>query len=82
MASVNGFEFALQVCAGGSNSALVDLGTIDCPADFDGDGMVGGADLTLLLAEWGTAGPMTDLDEDGVVGGADRTILLAFWGSC
>jgi alpha-tubulin suppressor-like RCC1 family protein len=82
VSAANGFKIALQVCAGGSNSALVDLAGIECLADFDGDGVVGGADLTLLLAQWGTAGPATDLDGNGLVGGADLTILLALWGKC
>lgn len=50
------------------------------PADLDGDGTVGAADLSLLLAAWGTAGP-GDLDGDGDVGAADLSILLAAWGT-
>ncbi len=46
--------------------------------DLDGDGAVGGGDLTILLAAWGTDG-LPDLDGDGVVGGGDLTILLAAW---
>ncbi len=49
------------------------------PGDLDGDGVVGGADLGILLQNWGTAGP-ADLDADGVVGGADLGILLQNWG--
>jgi len=48
--------------------------------DLDGDGIVGGSDLTILLAAWGSAGGPADLDEDGSVGGSDLTILLANWG--
>lgn len=51
-----------------------------CPADLDGDGVVGGADLGLLLGSWGT--PNNDLDGDGVVGGADLGLLLGSWGAC
>jgi hypothetical protein len=50
------------------------------PADLDGDGAVGPADLALLLGAWGTPGP-GDLSGDGVVGPADLASLLAAWGS-
>ena len=58
--------------------------TNPCPADVNGDGVVGGADLTALLASWGDAGGGTsaDLDGDGTVGGADLAIMLAAWGTC
>ena len=55
----------------------------DCggnPADLDGDGVVGGADLAIVLAAWGSKGGAADLDGDGVVGGADLAIVLAAWG--
>ncbi|HMN97495.1 MAG TPA: hypothetical protein PKC90_13560 [Phycisphaerales bacterium] len=46
--------------------------------DLNGDGIVDGADLGLLLDEWGTDGP-GDLNGDGVVDGADLGILMAAW---
>ena len=49
------------------------------PADLNGDGIVNGADLGILLANWGTAGP-GDLNGDGSVTGADLGILLGSWG--
>jgi hypothetical protein len=52
-----------------------------CPADLDGDGTVGGADLGILLGSWSTAGP-TDLDGNGTTDGADLGLLLAAWGNC
>ena len=51
-----------------------------CPADFDGDQAVGGADLGLLLGDWG--GTDRDLNLDGVVNGADLGLLLGAWGPC
>lgn len=49
--------------------------------DFDVDGAVGGADLSVLLSLWGfTATPIGDLDGDGLVAGADLSILLGNWG--
>lgn len=48
------------------------------PADIDGDGIVGPADLALLLGSWGQPGA-ADLDGDGAVGPADLAILLGAW---
>ena len=53
-----------------------------CPADFGGDGVVDGGDLSLLLANWGTSEGPADLDGSGTVDGLDLSILLAFWGTC
>lgn len=52
----------------------------DCPADLDGDGVVGGLDLSTLLAAWGQ-GSNGDVDGDGDTDGGDLTALLAAWGS-
>lgn len=46
------------------------------PGDLNGDGIVDGGDLGLLLAGWGTSGP-GDLDGDGTVNGSDLGLLLA-----
>ncbi|MCP4069288.1 MAG: hypothetical protein GY741_13495, partial [Phycisphaeraceae bacterium] len=53
-----------------------------CSADVNGDAVVDGGDLSLLLAKWGTAAEEYDLDEDGVVGGGDLSLVLATWGVC
>jgi len=57
--------------------------TYDCTAapqgDINGDGIVNGADLGILLQNWLQPGP-TDLNGDGVTSGADLGILLANWG--
>ncbi|MBL9141040.1 MAG: hypothetical protein JNK53_04175 [Phycisphaerae bacterium] len=55
-----------------------------CPADLNGDGVVAGADLGVLLSNWGPATPSTpgNLDGNGTVDGADLGALLASWGSC
>lgn len=52
--------------------------------DLDGDNMVGGADLGLLLAAWGSCGGApggcaADLNGDGAVDGGDLGILLSHW---
>jgi hypothetical protein len=52
-----------------------------CPADLNGDGVVGGGDLGLLFIQWG--GPGTgDLNGDGVVNGSDLGLLFVQWGPC
>ena len=61
----------------------VDFGG-DCPADLDGNGVVEGSDLTILLASWGLTGDSlpTDLNGDGEIGGSDLAIVIGNWGSC
>lgn len=59
----------------------LDLTPAPCPADLDGDGQVGAADLAILLGSWGGGGA-ADLDGDMVVGAADLAILLGSWGPC
>ncbi len=58
-----------------------------CPADFDGDGLVGGSDLGAWLAYAGQQcgegeDCPWDLDVDGDVDGADLGLLLGAWGVC
>lgn len=48
-------------------------------ADLNGDGLVNGADLGILLAAWGTNNTAADLNGDGFVGGADLGLLLSEW---
>jgi hypothetical protein len=48
--------------------------------DLNGDGLVNGADLTLLLAAWGAcSGCPADLNDDGQVDANDLANLLAAW---
>jgi hypothetical protein len=71
------------VTATGIGDATLSLeGTIgSCgAADLDCDGIVGAADLSLLLSAWGMNGA-GDLDDDGFVGAADLSLLLAAWGT-
>ena len=54
-----------------------------CAADFSGNDIVDGADLSWLLNFWGPcSGCAPDLNSDGRVDGADIAILLQKWGSC
>ncbi len=55
---------------------------LNCLADFNNDGIVNGADLATLLANWLAPGGLPDLNGDGVVNGADLAQLLANWGPC
>ena len=69
---------------GGTDSTLtlnfsVTVSGAGIPGDLDGNGVVNGADLAILLGAWGTAGP-GDLNNDGVVNGADLAVLLGNWG--
>lgn len=48
------------------------------PADLDGNGVVNGADLGILLGAWNQSGA-TDLSGDGTTSGADLGILLGNW---
>ncbi len=55
-----------------------------CVADIapiNGDGIVNGADISVLLGLWGGPGP-ADLDGNGSTDAADLAILLGHWGTC
>ena len=83
---VAGTTYYIIVGGFGATSAISGNLNIDgpqgnsCPADIDGDGIVGGLDLSALLAAWqqSSAG---DIDGDGDTDGGDLTALLAAWGS-
>ena len=55
-----------------------DCGSGSTLGDLNGDGLVDGADLAILLGAWGSEGP-GDLDGNGMVDGADLAMLLGFW---
>ena len=66
--------FAARVNADGT------VGDASVPGDLNDDGLVDGADLTIMLASWGPCpGCVADLNGDGVVAGADLALLLADW---
>ncbi|MFO0875467.1 MAG: hypothetical protein U0575_16065 [Phycisphaerales bacterium] len=48
------------------------------PADLNTDGVVDGADLAIVLANWGGAG-VGDINDDGIIDGADLASVLAAW---
>ena len=72
-----GDSWFLDACS--SRNVTVEL-IPSCPTDLDGDGVVGGSDLGLILAAWGTDG--ADVTGDGITDGLDLGVLLATWGIC
>ena len=61
------------------------LPSCPCAADLNGDCLVDGADLGLLIAAWGScgkggAGCPGDLNGDAQVDGADLGLMVAEWG--
>lgn len=58
-------------------------GIVPCAADLNGDGVVSGADLAIVLGSWGPCrGCIADINQDGKVDGADLAIVLGAWGPC
>ena len=54
-----------------------------CPADLDGDGSVGGADIAAMLNAWGPCKSCgADMNHDGTVDAQDLAALLNAWGNC
>jgi hypothetical protein len=62
----------------GSSSLVMNGVPATIVGDINGDGVVNGADLGLLLSGWGQPGP-TDLNNDGTTTGADLGLLLSHW---
>lgn len=48
-------------------------------ADVNGDCVVNGADLALVLGGWASNSSMFDINDDGVVDGADLALVLGQW---
>jgi hypothetical protein len=53
-----------------------------CPGDIDGNGVINGGDLGMLLLDWGSDAARSDIDGNGIVNGADVGLLLLAWGPC
>jgi len=65
----------------------VELSAAPCPADFNNDGNVDGADLGVLISSWGPCAPppascVADITGNGTVDGGDLGLLIAAWGAC
>lgn len=81
------FDF-VSTCDGaeihyGTNAAWITFtGKGGMLGDLDGDGVVNGSDLGLLLGQWGDCNDpccIADLNDDGVIDGDDLGILLGQW---
>jgi hypothetical protein len=68
---------------GGTGTLTVSCNPIvvPCPSDLNGDGIVNGADLAMLLAAW-MVNSSGDLNGDNQTDASDLAILLASWGAC
>jgi len=80
-------DFFFSTFGGGNRVVRVSgfLTTTACTGDLNGDGVVDGADLGILLLNWGQTdgGPAAgDLNGDCVIDGADIGALLNQWGPC
>ncbi|MBL9149259.1 MAG: PQQ-dependent sugar dehydrogenase [Phycisphaerae bacterium] len=79
----NGISDSCEIAAGApdTNGNGVPDACEAVPGDIDGDGIVNGADLGILLGSWGkcTAPCAADLTGDGIVDGGDLGSLLGFW---
>lgn len=70
-----------RVNAAAAVQAAIDA--LPIPGDLDGNGLVNGMDLAIVLGQWGPCvaceACVADLDDDCVVGGADLAIVLGQW---
>lgn len=77
---LNGVISAAQYPEGGEGRIVRFTPNPAFPQDINGDGIVNGLDLGMLLADWGTNTARSDFNADGKVNGYDLGMLLASWG--
>ena len=53
-----------------------------CTGDADGDGMVGVADILIVIDMWGQSGGAGDINGDGTVDVGDLLAIVDAWGAC
>lgn len=72
----------VQLVSGASVTSIVCVHLPAAPGlvDVNGDGVINGADLAIVLGGWGGPG-ITDFNCDGTTDGADLAILLGAWGT-
>ncbi|MCA9286601.1 MAG: hypothetical protein KDA22_15355 [Phycisphaerales bacterium] len=75
----NAGQIAVVAQVNGIFQSFVMTPTAALVGDLDGNGVVDGADLGLLLAVWGSSGGDADLDGSGTVDGGDLGLLLSNW---
>lgn len=84
-------DSAANADSGCGLAAIIDIGPFEAPGapsqdillgDLDGDGLVGGSDLAILLGAWADTGAcvLADVTGDGTVDGADLAVMLGAWG--
>ena len=67
----------------GGFASVVQAVPVFCPSDFDGNGVVDGGDIGLLLSDYGfSPDSPADLNDDGFVNEVDLILLLKGYGSC
>ncbi len=71
----------------GPSVNLLGVETLPIPpcnaADFNGDGLVNGNDIGILMGAWGPCdGCPQDLSGDGIVDAEDLGLLFSLWGPC
>jgi len=69
-----------SICVTAAAGCAANCSALPCPTDLNGDRIVNGADLGIMLGDWG--GSERDLNGDGNVNGADLGLLLGGWGNC
>ena len=69
-----------SICVTEAAGCAANCTALPCPSDLNGDHIVNGADLGIMLGDWG--GSERDLNGDGIVNGADLGLLLGAWGNC
>jgi hypothetical protein len=69
----------LELCIDEDADGIPD-GCVVCSADLDGDGMVDGIDLGIMLIGWGS--PAGDVTDDGQTDASDLAAMLGAWGPC
>lgn len=69
-----------SICVAQSADCAANCTAQPCPEDLNGDHVVDGTDLGLILGAWGT--PDLDLSGDGIVDGTDLGLVLGAWGAC
>lgn len=75
---LNGVISAADYPAGGEGRIVKFVPSGSFPADVNGDSIVNGLDLTILLANWGVGGS-GDVDGSGKVDGFDLASVMAAW---
>lgn len=78
-------EFLSFTKEGGATVYIDNLTAVrtTCAADFEGDGVVGVRDLSILLSVWESPTlSFADLTADGRTNAADLATLFAMWGTC